>query len=90
MKVILNRNLCQRHAPACEACFGDKVALNAFDVADCVLEIRDPERTEIVTIHMTDRDGLEKTLIIDKDTWPEAFDSWMLLYEKQQAALGAS
>jgi hypothetical protein len=87
MKVIMNRNLCIRHAPACEACFAGKLMLNAFDVADCVLEIRDPERTEIVTIQMTDRDGTEKTLIIDRDNWPDAYDSWMLLYQSQQAGL---
>lgn len=90
MKIILDRNTCTRHAPACEACFGNKLMLNAFDVADCVKEIRNPEITDVITIYMTDRDGTQKTLILDQASFPDAYDSWMLFYEKQQSDLAAS
>ncbi|TAK13378.1 MAG: hypothetical protein EPO32_05540 [Anaerolineae bacterium] len=89
MKIILNRNTCTHHQAECEKCFGNKLMLNAFEDANCVQEIRDPHITDIITIYMTDRDGSQKTLILDKASFPDAYDSWMLFYEKQQADLAA-
>jgi hypothetical protein len=84
MKIVLDRRSCKCHAPACEAHFGWHFLRDEITPVDCTLEITDdglPERTFLIL----DRDRIDKTLVVNAANWAEAYDSWLLAWEKQQA-----
>ena len=91
MKVFLDRNHCNIHQAGCESCFGGRVEVffggrpygPEMDVAGCVMEIQDEEEREQVTFFIKDRDGSDKTMEVNKENWPDAYDSWMTLYAEQ-------
>ncbi|MDH3944714.1 MAG: hypothetical protein OEV06_11525, partial [Anaerolineae bacterium] len=80
-----DRNHCQLWQAACESCFGGRVMLKDFDIEGCVMKIEEEGDTKNISIFMHDRDGTDKELLINEENWPDAYNSWMLLYEKQQA-----
>jgi len=84
MKVYLDRNYCIRWSAACESCFANHLVSGTFDTTDCVLDVVEDEDPQI-TFFMRDRDKEQKLLVVDENNWADAYDSWMLLYEKQQA-----
>jgi hypothetical protein len=92
MKVYLDRNHCGVHQAACDSCFGRRIEVNFkpieggldMDVAGCVMDIEEEEKKEIVTFYLKDRDGKDKVLEVNQENWPEAYDSWLDLYEKQK------
>jgi hypothetical protein len=93
MKVYLDRNHCSVYQPGCESCFGGRVEVFFgertygldMDVAGCVMEIAEEDDRESVTFFIKDRDGSDKELVVNKENWPDAYESWMTLYEKQHA-----
>jgi hypothetical protein len=82
----MDRNHCQLSQAACESCFGGRIELREFGEAGCVMDVRDEDDTEKITFFIKDRDGSNKVLHVNQENWPEAYNSWMLLYQKQQAA----
>lgn len=95
MKIYMDRTACTCWLGACERSFGAKL-LKArqigwdFEPGGCIVESIDDGHSK-ATFHIKDRDG-DKILVLDERNWPEAFDSWLRLSEKQtaQANLGAN
>lgn len=84
MKVYMDRNLCSRWQAGCDSCFGTRVERGEFILDGCVLEVLEDDCDDF-TLYIKDRDGTDKTLIVNEENWPEAYDSWQQLWEKQQA-----
>jgi hypothetical protein len=51
---------------------------------DCTVEMVDDGQDE-VTFLILDKDGTDKELVVDEENRAEAYDSWRLAWEKQQA-----
>jgi hypothetical protein len=51
---------------------------------DCTVEMVDDGRDE-VTFLILDKDGTDKELVVDEQNRAEAYDSWRLVWEKQQS-----
>ena len=92
MKVYLDRNHCNVYNSGCESCFGGRIEVHfgerlfgpEMDVGGCVMEVTEEDDRDTVTFFIKDRDGQDKTLAVNKENWPDAYDSWMKLYEEQQ------
>lgn len=82
MHVLLDRNLCKRTASGCEVCFATHVACGDFDSADCIVNVVDTQRPEIV-FRIQDRDQSVKTLVVKEENMNEALASWLWLWERQ-------
>ncbi|UCD99542.1 MAG: hypothetical protein JSV42_02105 [Chloroflexota bacterium] len=87
MKITLDRRTCACWQPACETHFGWHFLRDEITPIDCTLEILD-DGMETRTFVIKDRDGIDKMLIVDKDNWAEAYDSWLLAWETQQMESG--
>jgi hypothetical protein len=37
-----------------------------------------------ITFFIKDRDGIDKTLVVNEDNWDTAYDSWLKAWEEQQ------
>jgi hypothetical protein len=85
MKIVLDCRSCECWEPACETHFGWHFLRDEITPIDCMLEATDDGRQERVFFIM-DRDGVDKTLVVNEDNWAEAYDSWRLAWEKQQAS----
>lgn len=93
MKVYMDRNHCETYQAGCESCFGGRIEVHFgdrdfgpdLDVGGCVMKITEEDRQDTVTFFIKDRDGSDKELVVNKQNWPDAYDSWMQLYEQQQA-----
>ncbi|MDH5605743.1 MAG: hypothetical protein OEY93_02540 [Anaerolineae bacterium] len=91
MKVYIDRNHCTVHQSACESCFGGRIEVHftgssstsSLEVAGCVMEIDEEDDLKNITFFIQDRNGMDKILKVDENNWPEAYDSWIRLYEKQ-------
>ena len=83
MKIVLDRRSCNCYEPACESHFGWHFLRDEITPVDCVLEISDDGKTER-TFYILDRDGIDKTLVVDTTNHPTAYDSWLLAWEDQQ------
>lgn len=83
MKIILDRRNCNCYEPACETHFGWHFLREEITPIDCVLEMSDDGRPEI-TFQILDRDGVDKTLVVDESNRDEAYDSWVQAWEQQQ------
>ncbi|MFU8771181.1 MAG: hypothetical protein ACNA8H_02040 [Anaerolineales bacterium] len=87
MKILIDRTKCNVYDPACEAHFGWHFLREEITPVDCTLEVIDdgrPERTFVIK----DKDGLEKVLVVDDDNLAEAYDSWILAWEKERQVQG--
>lgn len=85
MKIILDRRSCNCWDAPCESHFGWHFLREEITPVDCTLEIQDdgkPERTFFIL----DRDGIDKTLIVDEDNRALAYDSWQTAWDQQQKA----
>jgi hypothetical protein len=90
MKVYLDRNHCKIDGAACESCFAGRIEkhfsesiFDEMDVGGCVMKIEEEDKHEDIMFYINDRDDKDKLLHVTKDNWPEAYDSWMTLYETQ-------
>lgn len=84
MKIVLDRRSCNCYEPACETHFGWHFLREEITPIDCVIEISDDGQEEI-TFFIMDRDGVDKTLVVDESNRAEAYDSWLLAWEEQQS-----
>ena len=87
MKIVLDRRSCNCYEPACESHFGWHFLREEITPIDCVLEMIDdgkPERT----FYILDRDGIDKTLVVDPENQPVAYNSWLQAWEQQQPKAG--
>ena len=83
MKIVLDRRNCNCYEPTCETHFGWHFLREEITPIDCVLEMSDDGQQEI-TFLILDRDGVDKTLVVDKNNHDVAYDSWMSAWEQQQ------
>ena len=84
MKIVLDRRNCNCYEPACETHFGWHFLRDEITPIDCVIEMKDDCQDEI-TFFILDRDGVDKTLVVDDSNRAEAHDSWRLAWEAQQS-----
>ena len=85
MKIVLDRRSCNCWDPACEAHFGWHFLREEITPVDCTIEMVEDGRPEI-TFCIKDRDGVDKTLVVDENNRADASDSWLLAWQQQQAA----
>ena len=83
MKIILDRRSCNCWDAACESHFGWHFLRTEVTPVDCVLEIKEDGK-EARTFYILDRDGIDKTLVVDEDNHALAYDSWQIAWEEQQ------
>lgn len=84
MKIYMDRVWCTCWQASCEATFGWKLLHRDFSLGGCIVDVVDDGREDI-TVFIHDKDT-DKVLNITDENWEEAFDSWQLLWEKQQVA----
>jgi hypothetical protein len=84
MKIVLDRRMCKCWDPACEAHFGWHFLGEEVLPIDCTVELVDDDSSDR-TFYIKDRDESSKVLVVNQDNWVQAFDSWLLAWEKQQA-----
>ena len=84
MKIVLDRRSCNCYEPACESHFGWHFLREEISPIDCVIEMSD-DGQEPLTFLILDRDGVDKTLVVDRSNHAEAYDSWLQAWEEQQA-----
>lgn len=84
MYIKLDRRSCNCYEPACETHFGWHFLRDEVTPIDCVIEMTDDGNDEL-TFFILDRDGVDKTLVVNKDNHAEAYDSWLLAWEEQQS-----
>lgn len=83
MKITLDRRSCNCWDAPCETHFGWHFLREDVTPVDCTLEIID-DGSPIRTFIIFDRDGINKTLIVDENNHGLAYDSWLLAWEEQQ------
>jgi hypothetical protein len=82
MKIGLDQRSCNCWDAACEAHFSWHFLGEEITPVDCVIETVDDDRPEL-TFYIKDRDGSDKTLVIDDTNRGEAYNSWRQAWEKQ-------
>jgi hypothetical protein len=82
MKIILDRRSCNCWDAPCETHFGWHFLREEITPVDCTLEIQDDGK-QARTFFILDRDGINKTLIVDESNQELAYDSWLLAWEEQ-------
>lgn len=85
MKIVLDRRSCNCWEAACETHFGWHFLRDEITPVDCTLQVVDDGQPGRVFL-ILDRDGVDKTLVVDDANWADAYDSWRLAWEQQQAA----
>jgi hypothetical protein len=85
MKIVLDCRSCECWEPACETHFGWHFLREEITPIECMVEMVDDGRPERV-FTILDRDGVDKTLVVDESNWAEAYDSWRLAWEQQQSS----
>ena len=84
MKIVLDRRSCNCYKPACEAHFGWHFLREDVTPVDCTVQMLDDGKTDI-TFFIMDRDGVDKTLVVNEENHATAYDSWVLAWEEQQS-----
>jgi hypothetical protein len=84
MKIVLDRRSCSCWDAACDTHFGWHFLRGEITPVDCTIEIVDDGKPE-TTFLIMDRDGKDKTLIVNDQNRAEAYDSWQAAWDKQQA-----
>ena len=85
MRIVLDRRSCNCYEPACETHFGWHFLREEVTPVDCTIEIVDDGNSE-VTFLIKDRDGVDKTLVVDETNRALAYDSWIQAWEEQESA----
>ncbi len=89
MKIYLDPSVCNCWEAACEQCFTDKYLGAEIKPTACTLAIIEDGSDDRIFI-IQDRDGTEKTFLVNDDNRFDAMDSWMKAYAKQQEELAAT
>ena len=85
MKIVLDRRTCTCWQPSCEAHFSTHFLGKEITPIECLINMQEDGQPEL-TFFIMDRDGVDKTLVVDESNRPDAVDSWRELWEKQQGA----
>ena len=85
MRIVLDRRSCNCYEPACEAHFGWHFLREEVTPVDCTIEVVDDGNPE-TTFFIKDRDGVDKTLVVDESNRDLAYDSWIQAYEEQESS----
>lgn len=86
MQVILDRRKCSHPQGHCDVCFGDHLAREDFNAADCCVMAHDDGRPEAL-FKIYDRDESIKTLVVKDENLGRALESWLHLWEEQAGVL---
>ena len=88
MKVYMDRTKCTCWQAACESSFGWRLTHlregQAY-LGGCMFAFEEDGR-QSTTFLIHDNDG-DKVLKVNDQNWPEAYDSWLLLWQRQQEAV---
>jgi hypothetical protein len=84
MKVILDRRTCSCWDGACETHYGWHFLREEITPVDCTYEMIEDGKEEI-TFYIKDKDGVDKELVVNDKNRGEAYDSWLLAWQRQQA-----
>lgn len=85
MKVYMDRVNCPCWLGACESSFGWRLMHlmeGEFLPGGCMVDWEEDGRDGI-TFQIHEKDG-DKLLFVNQDNWTEAYDSWPLLWERQE------
>lgn len=86
MKIIMDRENCTCWLGACESSFGWRLTHlleGEFLPGGCMVEAQE-DGSDALTFYIHEKDG-DSVLRVDEYNWPDAYDSWPLLLERQQA-----
>ena len=83
MKIVLDRSSCNCWDAPCETHFGWHFLGEEITQIDCTIEVTEDGKEELTFI-ILDRDGIDKTLVVDDSNRAEAADSLQLAWESQQ------
>ncbi len=83
MKLVLDRRSCTCWQAPCDSHFGNYFLGDEVKPVDCLIQMEDDGKAEITFI-ILDRDGIDKTLVVDENNRTEAIDSWTAAWEAQQ------
>jgi hypothetical protein len=87
MKIVLDCRVCNCWDAACDTHFGWHFLREEITPVDCVVDMVEDGNEEL-TFLIKDRDGSDKTLVIDEKNRAEAYDSWRHAWERQHQASG--
>jgi hypothetical protein len=82
MKIVLDQRNCKCWEPACESHFAWHFLREEITPVDCTTQVID-DGLPTLTFIILDRDGSDKTLIVDETNRADVSDSWRLAWEKQ-------
>lgn len=82
MKIVLDQRNCKCWEPACESHFAWHFLREEITPVDCTTQVID-DGFPTLTFIILDRDGSDKTLIVDETNRADVSDSWRLAWEKQ-------
>jgi sugar/nucleoside kinase (ribokinase family) len=82
MKIFLDRRSCNCWDAPCESHFGWHFLREEITPVDCTLEILDDGKPA-TTFFILDRDGIDKTLVVDESNHALAYDSWQSAWDEQ-------
>lgn len=86
MKITLDRRSCNCWDAPCESHFGWHFLRGQITPVDCVLDIQD-DGMQARTFFIFDRDGINKTLVVDESNHALAYDSWQKAWEEQKKSV---
>ena len=89
MRVYMDRTKCPCWQASCERSFGWRLThiLEGETLpGGCIYAFEDDRQTPI-TFFIHDHDG-DKVLRVDDRNWPDAYDSWLLLWQRQESPRG--
>ena len=82
MKVVLDLRTCNCWDAACEAHFGSHYVRDEITPVDCMVEMVDDGQKEL-TFFIKDRDGSDKTLVVNEENRADVYDAWRKVLDNQ-------
>lgn len=92
MKINIDRESCECWEGACESCFGWRLLqlMEKGELHPATCHISTEEDGQMAfTFKIHDRDGKDKELVVNKENWVEAYESWPELLAKQSGESAA-
>ncbi len=85
MKVYMDRTKCPCWQAACESSFGWRLThlLEGEALPSGCMYAFEEDNEKVITFFIHDHDG-DKVLTVNDRNWPEAYDSWWLLWQRQE------
>jgi len=88
MKVYMDRTSCPCWQAACESSFGWRLThlLDGEALPGGCMYAFEEDGKKPITFFIHDHDG-DRVLKVNGKNWPEAYDSWLLLWQRQEDSL---